>query len=52
MKVVKNLAILGATGSIGQSTLAVVAEYPQEFRVAALADGTGGPFAKIAPGRK
>jgi len=39
MKVVKNLAILGATGSIGQSTLAVVAEYPQEFRVAALAAG-------------
>lgn len=39
MEVVKNLAILGATGSIGQSTLAVVAEHPQEFRVLGLAAG-------------
>jgi 1-deoxy-D-xylulose-5-phosphate reductoisomerase len=36
---VKNLAILGSTGSIGQSTLAVVAEHPQEFRVRGLAAG-------------
>ncbi|MCX6702823.1 MAG: hypothetical protein NTW60_03080, partial [Candidatus Wolfebacteria bacterium] len=29
----KRLAILGSTGSIGQSTLAVVAEHPNEFSV-------------------
>jgi len=39
MEVVKNLAILGSTGSIGTSTLAVVAEHPQEFRVVGLAAG-------------
>jgi 1-deoxy-D-xylulose-5-phosphate reductoisomerase len=39
MQVVKNLAILGSTGSIGRSTLAVVAEHPGEFTVAALAAG-------------
>jgi 1-deoxy-D-xylulose-5-phosphate reductoisomerase len=39
MEVVKNLAILGSTGSIGQSTLAVVREHPREFRVVALAAG-------------
>jgi 1-deoxy-D-xylulose-5-phosphate reductoisomerase len=35
----KRLAILGSTGSIGTSTLAVVAEHPGEFRVAGLAAG-------------
>ncbi|MEW6659993.1 MAG: 1-deoxy-D-xylulose-5-phosphate reductoisomerase [Thermodesulfobacteriota bacterium] len=35
----KKLAILGSTGSIGRSTLAVVAEHPLEFTVAALAAG-------------
>jgi 1-deoxy-D-xylulose-5-phosphate reductoisomerase len=35
----KRLAILGSTGSIGQSALAVVAEHPQEFRVVGLAAG-------------
>jgi 1-deoxy-D-xylulose-5-phosphate reductoisomerase len=35
----KRLAILGSTGSIGRSTLAVVAEHPEEFSVAALAAG-------------
>jgi 1-deoxy-D-xylulose-5-phosphate reductoisomerase len=35
----KRLAILGSTGSIGRSTLAVVAEHPAEFGVAALAAG-------------
>ena len=35
----KRLAILGSTGSIGQSTLAVVAEYPGEFAVTGLAAG-------------
>jgi 1-deoxy-D-xylulose-5-phosphate reductoisomerase len=39
MEVVKKLAILGSTGSIGRSTLAVVAEHPREFTVAALAAG-------------
>jgi len=36
---VKRLAILGSTGSIGQSTLAVVAEHPEEFQVMGLAAG-------------
>jgi 1-deoxy-D-xylulose-5-phosphate reductoisomerase len=35
----KRLAILGSTGSIGRSTLAVVAEHPEEFAVVALAAG-------------
>jgi 1-deoxy-D-xylulose-5-phosphate reductoisomerase len=35
----KRLAILGSTGSIGTSTLAVVAEHPGEFRVVGLAAG-------------
>ncbi|MFZ5452507.1 MAG: 1-deoxy-D-xylulose-5-phosphate reductoisomerase [Thermodesulfobacteriota bacterium] len=35
----KKLAILGSTGSIGQSTLAVVTEHPQEFVVKGLAAG-------------
>jgi 1-deoxy-D-xylulose-5-phosphate reductoisomerase len=35
----KRLSILGSTGSIGQSTLAVVAEHPQEFQVVGLAAG-------------
>ncbi len=39
MEVVKNLAILGSTGSIGRSTLAVVAEHPGEFLVKGLAAG-------------
>jgi 1-deoxy-D-xylulose-5-phosphate reductoisomerase len=35
----KRLAILGSTGSIGQSTLSVVAEHPGEFAVTGLAAG-------------
>jgi 1-deoxy-D-xylulose-5-phosphate reductoisomerase len=35
----KRLAILGSTGSIGQSALSVVAEHPEEFRVVGLAAG-------------
>jgi 1-deoxy-D-xylulose-5-phosphate reductoisomerase len=35
----KHLAILGSTGSIGASTLAVVAEHPEEFAVVGLAAG-------------
>lgn len=35
----KRLAILGSTGSIGRSTLSIVAEYPDRYQVAALAAG-------------
>lgn len=35
----KNLAILGSTGSIGRSTLSVVESFPDRFRVMALAAG-------------
>ena len=35
----KNIAILGSTGSIGQSTLSVVEKFPSRFRVVALAAG-------------
>lgn len=35
----KRLAILGSTGSIGQSTLRIVEQYPDRFAVASLAAG-------------
>ena len=35
----KKLAILGSTGSIGQSTLSIVEQFPDRFQVAALAAG-------------
>jgi 1-deoxy-D-xylulose-5-phosphate reductoisomerase len=35
----KRLAILGSTGSIGQSTLSIVASYPERYSVTALAAG-------------
>jgi 1-deoxy-D-xylulose-5-phosphate reductoisomerase len=35
----KRLAILGSTGSIGQSTLSIVEQFPQRFAVASLAAG-------------
>lgn len=35
----KTIAILGSTGSIGQSTLDIVKSYPERFRVASLAAG-------------
>lgn len=35
----KQLAILGSTGSIGQSTLRIVEQYPDRFRVLSLAAG-------------
>jgi 1-deoxy-D-xylulose-5-phosphate reductoisomerase len=35
----KNLAILGSTGSIGRSTLSLVESYPERFRVLTLAAG-------------
>lgn len=35
----KRLAILGSTGSIGQSTLSIVEQFPDRYRVATLAAG-------------
>ncbi len=35
----KNISILGSTGSIGQSTLAVAEKFPDRFKVVALAAG-------------
>jgi 1-deoxy-D-xylulose-5-phosphate reductoisomerase len=35
----KNIAILGSTGSIGRSTLDIVESYPERFRVVSLAAG-------------
>jgi 1-deoxy-D-xylulose-5-phosphate reductoisomerase len=37
--VLKKLAILGSTGSIGQSTLSIVEQFPDRYSVAALAAG-------------
>ena len=39
----KSIAILGATGSIGQSALAVVDAHPDQLRVVALAAGANAP---------
>jgi 1-deoxy-D-xylulose-5-phosphate reductoisomerase len=36
---VKNLSILGSTGSIGVSTLEIIAAHPEQFRVVALTAG-------------
>ena len=36
----KQIAILGSTGSIGQSTLDIIRRYPERFRVASLAAGS------------
>jgi 1-deoxy-D-xylulose-5-phosphate reductoisomerase len=36
---VKRLAILGSTGSIGQSTLSIVEQFPERYQVASLAAG-------------
>src|SRR6202046_2457463 len=38
-KALKRLAILGSTGSIGQSTLSIVEQFPERYSVAALAAG-------------
>ncbi|HEX5234780.1 MAG TPA: 1-deoxy-D-xylulose-5-phosphate reductoisomerase [Silvibacterium sp.] len=35
----KQIAILGSTGSIGQSTLSIIRKFPERFRVASLAAG-------------
>ena len=39
MKILKRLAILGSTGSIGASTLSIVESYPDRYSVATLAAG-------------
>src|SRR5580704_9261269 len=36
----KRLAILGSTGSIGQSTLSIVEQFPDRYQVASLAAGS------------
>jgi 1-deoxy-D-xylulose-5-phosphate reductoisomerase len=36
---VKRIALLGSTGSIGEQTLAVAAQFPERYRVVALAGG-------------
>ncbi len=41
----KKIALLGATGSIGQSTLDICAKYPERFRPVALAAGSNLPLA-------
>ncbi len=38
-KTLKRLAILGSTGSIGQSTLSIVEQFPERYAVTALAAG-------------
>lgn len=40
MSDLKNIAVLGATGSIGKSALDVVASYPERYRVFALTAGS------------
>jgi 1-deoxy-D-xylulose-5-phosphate reductoisomerase len=46
----KRLAILGSTGSIGQSTLSIVEQFPERYSVASLATGRnlGEAFAQAA----
>lgn len=39
---VKHICVLGVTGSVGQSTLAVVAEHPQRFAVTAMTANSDG----------
>jgi 1-deoxy-D-xylulose-5-phosphate reductoisomerase len=39
-KPVKNISILGSTGSIGQSTLSICEQFPERFRPVALAAGS------------
>src|ERR1017187_8983085 len=38
-RILKRLAILGSTGSIGQSTLSIVEQFPDRYQVASLAAG-------------
>src|SRR3982751_7021197 len=43
MRSIRNLTILGSTGSIGENTLDVVARHPDRFRVVALTANKGAP---------
>ena len=47
----KRIAILGSTGSIGRSALAVVDAHPDRLRVTALAAGTANSIHLDGPGR-
>jgi 1-deoxy-D-xylulose-5-phosphate reductoisomerase len=40
MSVIKTITVMGATGSIGQSTLALVRQFPELFSVQALVAGS------------
>ena len=48
---IKRISILGSTGSIGTSTLAVVERFPERFKVVALAGGNNSELLE-AQGRK
>ena len=39
MSTPKEITVLGSTGSVGEQTLAVAAQFPERFRVGALAAG-------------
>lgn len=41
MEKIKNISILGSTGSIGQSSLGVISKFPDKFRVAYLSANKG-----------
>ncbi len=43
----KNITLLGATGSIGMQTLDVIAEHPEDFRLFAISFGENIEKAKI-----
>ena len=38
----KNIALIGCTGSIGRQAIKVAARYPDKFRIVAMAANTGG----------
>src|SRR6266705_317705 len=46
-KPVKNISVLGSTGSIGRASLDVIAAFPDHFRVCALAAGRS--IERLAP---
>ena len=40
MSITKHITVMGATGSIGQSTLALVRQFPEAFSIHALVAGS------------
>ena len=42
----KNISLLGATGSIGQQTIDVVRNHPEQFRIVALSAGKNIPLVR------